>query len=200
MFEYYRIHNKADLKEWLSSEKSKYGFDKGMLHYVLQYVSCTENSILWRFQRLLRYAEYHTNTNHRVRKVYYRIKLNKVSAKYCLHIGVNVCGKGLRIMHVGPILVNPRVRMGENIVIHMNTSFVAQGTTDDVPEIGNDVVIGTGATVLGGVKIADGIAIGANALVNKSFEIPGIAIAGVPAKKISDNGRYSWNRKTKFES
>lgn len=35
-------------------------------------------------------------------------------------------------------------------------------------------------------KIADEIAIGANAIVNKSFNEPGISILGVPAKKISD--------------
>ena len=97
-------------------------------------------------------------------------------------------------MHVGPILTNPRVRMGQNVV-HMNTAVVAQGITNDVPMIGNDVVIGTGATLLGGITIADGIAIGANSLVNKSFDDPNIAIAGIPAKKISDNGRYKWNRK-----
>lgn len=98
-------------------------------------------------------------------------------------------------MHVGPVLTNLRVRMGENVVIHMNTAFVAQGISDDVPTIGNDVVIGKGATLLGEICIADGIAIGANALVNKSFDTPNIAIAGVPVKKVSDNGRNKWNQK-----
>ena len=35
---------------------------------------------------------------------------------------------------------------------------------------------------------AIGVAIGANAVVDKSFEQPGITIAGVPARKISDQG------------
>jgi len=46
-----------------------------------------------------------------------------------------------------------------------------------------------------GVYIANNVAIGANALVNKSVEEENIAIAGVPAKKISNNGRLEWNKK-----
>lgn len=117
--------------------------------------------------------------------------------KYALHIELNVCGKGLKIMHLGPILTNKNVKIGENASIHINTSFVAHGVTDEVPTVGNDVVIGVGAVLLGGIYISDGIAIGANAVVNKSFMEPGIAIAGIPAKKISDNGRARWNSSRK---
>lgn len=67
------------------------------------------------------------------------------------------------------------------------------------PHIGNNVVIGVGAVVLGDTYIADGIAVGANAVVNKSFEEPNIAIAGVPARKISNNGRYKWQGKNNSE-
>ena len=38
----------------------------------------------------------------------------------------------------------------------------------------------------GNISIANGTAIGANAVVNKSFSEENIAIAGVPAKKIAD--------------
>ena len=41
---------------------------------------------------------------------------------------------------------------------------------------------------MGGVFIADNIAIGANSVVNKSFEEVGISIAGIPAKKINSKG------------
>ena len=49
--------------------------------------------------------------------------------------------------------------------------------------------------MLGGVYITDGIAIGANSLVNKSFYEENIAIAGNPARKISNNGSNTWNKK-----
>ena len=100
-------------------------------------------------------------------------------------------------MHLGPILTNGGVRVGQDCSIHINTALVAQGVSNDTPVLGNNIVIGVGATILGGVILADGIAVGANALVNKSFDEPNIAIAGVPAKKVSENGKNSWNKEQK---
>lgn len=95
-------------------------------------------------------------------------------------------------MHLGSILVNGRVKVGKDCAIHINTAIVAQGVNGGVPALGDGIVIGCGATICGNVRIANGIAIGANALVNKNFDEENIAIAGVPAKKISDNGRWQW--------
>ena len=53
---------------------------------------------------------------------------------------------------------------------------------------GDNVYIGPGAMLFGPIRIADDIAIGANAVVNRSFLEPGITIAGAPAMKISDHG------------
>ena len=58
---------------------------------------------------------------------------------------------------------------------------------DDSPIIGDNVFIASGARILGTVQIANNIAIGANAVVTKSFLEESITIAGVPAKKISDH-------------
>ena len=98
-------------------------------------------------------------------------------------------------MHLGSILTNSRVKVGENCTIHINTALVAQGTNSGVPTLGNNIVIGVGVTILGDVRIANGIAIGANAVVNKSFIEENIAIAGCPAKKISNNGDSTWHKK-----
>ncbi len=98
-------------------------------------------------------------------------------------------------MHVGPILMNGRVTVGKNCKLHINTALVAGGTNDDVPTLGDGCILGVGAVVAGGVSLADYTAVGANSFVNKSFEEPNIAIAGVPARKISDNGAKTWGRK-----
>lgn len=50
-------------------------------------------------------------------------------------------------------------------------------------EIGNDVWVGAGATIIDGVRIGDGAVIAANALVNKDVE-PFSIVGGVPAKHI----------------
>jgi serine O-acetyltransferase len=64
----------------------------------------------------------------------------------------------------------------------------ASGGKKDAPIIGDNVYIAPGVKIYGGIEIAEGIAIGANSVVNKSFTEPNITIAGVPAKKIADGG------------
>ena len=53
--------------------------------------------------------------------------------------------------------------------------------------------------IYGNIRIASGIMIGANAVVNKSFDEENICIAGVPAKKISDLGRFEIEEKNRKE-
>ena len=62
--------------------------------------------------------------------------------------------------------------------------------------MGDGVVVGFGATVVGDVSIADNVAIGAGAVVTKSVLAENVAIGGVPARIISNNGRLEWNRKS----
>jgi Serine acetyltransferase len=101
----------------------------------------------------------------------------------------NVFGPGLSIAHPGTIIVNGYVSVGENCRIHNCAQLVtAAGSTNACPKIGNNVFIGPGAVIIGDIEIADGIVIGANSVVNKSFLEKGITIAGAPAKKISDKG------------
>ena len=159
----------------------------------------SENAIIWSWQKRLRKTEYYFNTNKKMRYYLSKILLNWKSKRYVLHIGLNVFDKGLHVMHLGSILTNGRVRAGRDCAIHINTALVAQGVSSDTPVLGNNIVIGVGATILGGVTIADGIAVGANALVNKSFTEPDIAIAGVPARKVSGNGKNNWNKEKRLK-
>lgn len=153
-----------------------------------------ELSILKRHQFLLRKSEYHLNAGHRLPYLLYRAQLYMVQNRYGLHIPLNCCGKGLHIMHLGPILINSNAVVRENCSLHINTGIVAGGTNDDVPVLDKGVVMGIGAVALGKIHIAENVAVGANAVVNKSVEEKDIAVGGVPAKKISNNGRTQWNK------
>lgn len=188
------IQSKRDLRDWLSVERDKY-YKGNRLKSLIMYLIGYEPVIIWSFQKRLRITEYHYNCGHRIRYYINFVVFNKMRIKYGINICLNSCGKGLKIMHLGSILINKYAQIGEDVSIHINTAIVAHGISDAAPVIGNDVVIGVGSTLVGGIRIADGIAIGANSLVNKSFEEQGIAIAGVPAKKISDNGKAKWNTK-----
>ena len=182
------ITSKADLKQWLSAENYLKG--TGIKEYLLYIFQGSERAVLQKHQRLLRILEYHLNAGHRFCAFYYRYRLNRFQNKYSIHIPPNTCGKGLRLLHVGPVLINYKAVLGNNCAIHINTAIVAGNSTEGVPHIGNNVLICTGATLVGGITIADDIVVGANALVNRSFTTNNITIAGVPARKIKETGRY----------
>ena len=184
-----RITTKSQMKDWISCELARYGKRKNA------YLPVTEYAILRKHVILLRKTEYHINCRHRLLAMYYRMRLGYLQNKYALHIPPNVCGRGLHIMHLGPVLINNSAVVGEDCSLHMNTGLVAGGTNHGAPTLGKGVVVGIGAIVLGDVYIADYVAIGANAVVNKSVAEKNVAVAGVPAKKISDNGRKNWNKK-----
>lgn len=148
---------------------------------------------VWVFERSLRKVEYYKNCKNSkfYRPYYYYIylKFHLLSTFLGFHIKPNVFGPGLSISHPGTIIVNGNARVGANCRIHVCTSIGTKaGHSDLAPTIGNNVYIGPGAKIFGDIEIADGIAIGANSVVDKSFTEPNIGIAGVPAKKINDNG------------
>lgn len=184
------IETKRELEDWLNYEKMKYSIKWGGVKKLLG----SEKATIWSYQKRLRLTEYYFNTNKKMRYILSKVILNYKSNKYGIHIGLNVFERGLQIMHLGPILTNGRARVGRNCSVHVNTALVAQGVSDDVPKLGDNIVIGVGATIVGNVWIANGIAVGANSLVNKSFYEENIAIAGVPAKKISNNGTQCWGK------
>ena len=188
-----RIRTKAQLKDWLSVETAPYE-NLGRMQDLLNLFDANQGAILRRHMILLRTTEYHINTGHRLRALLWKLRLRRLQNRYELHVALNCCGRGLRIMHLGPILMNGSVTVGENCAFHFNTGIVAGGTDDGVPTLGDNIIVGFGAVILGGVHVADGIAIGANAVVNKDFLEPNIAIAGVPARKISDHGTGSWSK------
>ncbi len=108
-------------------------------------------------------------------------------------------GPGLSIAHGGPIIVHSKAVVGENCRIDRCVSIGSIHYPAGAPKIGNNVFIGPGAVIDGDIEIADGIAIGANSYVNKSFNEPNITIAGCPAKKISDKGsKDCWFRATEI--
>lgn len=190
------INSKKELNEWITFEKTKYGCESSV-KYHLRRLYGSEQAVLWGFQKRLRITEYHYNMNHIIRYNINNIVLNHMRNKYGLQIGLNVCDKGLKIMHLGSVLTNGKTKIGQNVSLHINTAFVAKGVEDGAPIVGNGCVIGVGAVVIGNISIADNVAVGANSVVCKDITEENIAIAGIPAKKVSSNGRLKWNRNGK---
>lgn len=111
---------------------------------------------------------------------------------YGIKIGEKVeIGRGFYIYHYGGIFINGKVRIGDNVDIYhdvtLGTNIARNGKGGGAPIIGNYVVIGAGAKVLGPITIGNNVAIGANAVVVK--DVPdNVSVAGIPAKVISRKG------------
>lgn len=97
-----------------------------------------------------------------------------------------VIGEGFTIRHVGCIIIGGKVRIGsycdirQGITIGGNTGKMDEfGNTQ--PCLGNNILIGAGAQILGPIKLGDGCIIGANAVVISDFG-PNSVVGGVPAR------------------
>lgn len=95
-------------------------------------------------------------------------------------------GKGFRIHHFGGIIIHSGVKMGENCTVYQGVTVGDKGGWGKLPTIGNNVLIGAGAKVLGDITIGDNVTIGANAVVLSSIPADSIA-AGIPAKVVGIN-------------
>ena len=79
--------------------------------------------------------------------------------------------------------MHPGTVIGENCIIYQHTTFgQAHGSNvDGAPTVGNNVMVGVGAVILGNIKIGNNVSIGANAVVIR--DVPDNAVvAGVPAE------------------
>jgi serine O-acetyltransferase len=99
-------------------------------------------------------------------------------------------GGGLYIPHpVGTVI--GATKIGHNATILQGVTLGAKEIDISYlpanrPTIGDNVTIGAGAKVLGGIKIGNNVTVGANAVVTKSLP-DNVVAAGVPAKIIRTN-------------
>jgi serine O-acetyltransferase len=90
-------------------------------------------------------------------------------------------GKNFVIDHFGGIVVSGYARFGDNCRIRNGVVVgLARVSEPIAPIIGDNVDIGTGAKVLGNIRIGNNVSIGANAVVVRDVPDDHIAV-GVPA-------------------
>jgi serine O-acetyltransferase len=97
-------------------------------------------------------------------------------------------GPGLYIAHPVGIVIMAR-GLGRNVSL-ITAVTIGMRNTHEFPLIGNNVTIGAGARVLGGIVIGDDATIGANAVVIDDVP-PGATMVGIPARPTGHRqGRY----------
>lgn len=141
-----------------------------------------------RFQRRLRKAELLRNCATGwwgwLQLAFVRWSLHQLGRSLGLDIGLNVFGPGLVIVHPYGIVVSDRAIVGKNCRIHAGVNIGAH--RGQAPRIEDNVYIGPGAKIVGGISIGNGAVIGANAVVVK--DVPsGVTVGGVPARILSYN-------------
>lgn len=110
-------------------------------------------------------------------------------------------GSGLYIGHFGGINVSVHSVIGKNLNISQQVTIgiTNRGKNRGIPTIGNDVYIGPGARIIGGVKIGNNVAVGANCVVTKDVPDNSVVV-GIPGKVISAKGSYGYIQKTDYEN
>lgn len=116
--------------------------------------------------------------------LFYICRRNRWGGELGLEIDTRNIGKGLVVYHYNNV-VNVSAIIGENLHLH-GCNVIGNAGNGDLrcPVIGNNVMMGAGAKVIGNVTIADNIKIAAGAVVVTSFTEPGITIGGIPARRL----------------
>lgn len=176
------ITNKSELKEYLEADRKALRINRKNVPF------CGHE--IWKFERSLRYYEYYRNRKYKsklhvlcliVPRYYWRFRYHRLSLLLGFHVPLNVCGKGLNIWHHGCVVISEKAKIGDYCCIQQCVNIGRNHELDDAPTIGNGVYIGPGAKLFGRIYIADNCAIGAGAVVTRSFEQPGVNIVGNPA-------------------
>lgn len=110
-----------------------------------------------------------------------KLLLRKYSRKTGFQLGLHTCGFGIKFYHWGWCIINEKAKIGTNVTLYPGVT-IGQAASG-VPVLGNNVFVGLGAKVFGGITIGDNVVIAPNAVVTKDFPSNAI-VGGVPAKII----------------
>ncbi len=110
-----------------------------------------------------------------------------------IHPGAKI-GKGLFIDHGTGVVVGETTEIGDYCTLYQGVTLGGTGKEKGKrhPTLGNNVMVGSGAKVLGPVYIGDNAKVGANALVISQVPANSTAV-GVPAHVVRINGRRVQN-------
>ncbi|HQZ13521.1 MAG TPA: serine O-acetyltransferase [Devosia sp.] len=98
-------------------------------------------------------------------------------------------GKGIMLDHATGFVVGETATIGDNVSILQGVTLGGTGKADEDrhPKIGNGVLIGAGAIILGNIRVGDCARVGAGSVVVKDVP-PHVTVVGVPAKVVGQAG------------
>lgn len=105
-----------------------------------------------------------------------------------IHPGAKI-GKGVFIDHGMGVVIGETAEIGDGVTIYQGVTLGGTGKEKGKrhPTIGKNVIIATGAKVLGSISVGDNAKIGAGAVVIKPVP-PGSTVVGVPGRVVVQDG------------
>ena len=106
-----------------------------------------------------------------------------------IHPGAKI-GKGLLIDHGSGVVIGETAEIGDHCLLYQGCTLGGTGKDHGKrhPTLGNNVMVGAGAKILGPFKVGDNAKIAANAVVLKEVP-PNSTAVGVPARIVRQNGK-----------
>lgn len=150
------------------------------------------------FEVIFTYSGLHAVWSHRIAHWFYNRKLFTIAriisqfAKFLtgieIHPGAKI-GNKLFIDHGMGVVIGETCEIGDNVVLYQGVTLGGTGKEKGKrhPTIGNNVVIGSGAKILGSFKIGDYSYVGANSVVLQEVP-PHSTVVGIPGKLVRRNG------------
>lgn len=161
------------------------------LKYDIENVMKNDPVARTKLEVLLLYQSIHVLIFYRIAHGLYKIKLfflarlisqlGRFFTGIEIHPGAKI-GKGLFIDHGMGVVIGETAEIGDNVTIYHGVTLGGTGKDKGKrhPTIGNNVIIGCGAKILGPISIGDGAKIGANSVVLKNVP-KGKTAVGIPA-------------------
>lgn len=147
---------------------------------------------------LLCYPGLHAIIMHRIAHWFYEKRLylvarlmSQISRFFTgieIHPGAKI-GRGLFIDHGMGVVIGETAQIGDNVTLYQGVTLGGTGKERGKrhPTIGDNVVIGTGAKLLGSFTVGDNAKIGAGAVVLKDVP-PNTTVVGIPGKVVVADG------------
>jgi serine O-acetyltransferase len=147
------------------------------------------------------YAGLHAILIHRVAHKLYKWKLRFVSRLISqiarlftgieIHPGATI-GQGLFIDHGMGLVVGETTKIGNDCVLFHNVTLGGTGKHEGKrhPTLGDNVFVGTGAIILGPVKIGNNVRIGANTFIYMGDVPDNATVVGTPGRIVLLDGKH----------
>ena len=182
--------NKTELKEIINEDKEIY-YGKYSIKRIYKFLVKDNYVQIGKYVIYSRKAGFYKKTRKKslisaLMNIYYTRKKNKLGQKLNIELQLSEFGRRLKIYH-GNIIINGYSKIGNDCELHGNNCIGNKGNNfplDGCPVLGNNIELGIGSNIIGKIKIADGVKISSNSLVNKDILEENIIVGGVPAKKI----------------